>query len=145
MNNVERAHTLETEIANLEMRAAELRAAADRRPFDTEPARCRRCGGPRAPRVRLCGSCHGEVAVLRRQEASLLKEAGVLRAEHAIATRQTDDLVADIHALQSSKPRGWRFREHVLEVEVFGRFWDGLPAHDGDDDVPPSRQVSVSA
>jgi hypothetical protein len=131
---------LETEIVNLEARAVTVRQEIDKRPVPAKKGQCRRCGGPRPPRARLCSSCVAEVHAIRSEESAIQQKLGELRAEHAIAIRQTDDLVADIHVLQSNRPRSWRTRERVLEVEIQERFWEGLPSFDHDDAAP----VSVS-
>ncbi len=135
--HTERAESLAAELATLEARITSLREDATKRPFHGKKARCGRCGAARLPRMRLCSTCRTHVEAIKHEEVRIEKIASVLRAEHAIAVRDTDDLCGDARALYVTRPRGWRARERMLEVEINERCWDAIPSGLGYDSPAP--------
>jgi hypothetical protein len=56
--------------------------------------------------------------------------------------RASEDLVADIHRLQKSRPRGWLAKEAALELELNDRFWEANRPTSHDDDPAPAPTVA---
>jgi hypothetical protein len=135
MTHLVRGQSLAAEITAHEAEANRLRSELERRPLPPQKGRCRRCGEARPPRARLCHPCQRTCEAIRAQHSNLTKTLAALRDEHALAVRDTEDLAADARALSAGKPRGWRKRERVIEIEVLERFWEGIPAVDEGDDA----------
>jgi hypothetical protein len=133
--HIEKARALELQIAELEAQAGGLRAQANHRPFPPKKDYCRYCGQSRRYRARACSSCAARIARTKAAAAAILTTVATLRAEHAIAIRSMDELVADIRLLEADKPRGWRKQQRVLEVETMQRFWDGVPTDVSEESV----------